>query len=372
MDRAGNDVPPHDLVDQRGGPVGGRPVVLTAILVILSFGALRVAQPVFFPVALALLLYFLLRPAVRWLTRRRVPVVIAAALAIAVPAATVSWGVVTLWRPALKWVDKAPRALRSLDQRSGTLKGPVEKVSEAAEEVEKIAEVDGSRTPEVNVRERSLGEVLAAGVTAFVVQGAMTMVLLFFFLAFGDNLLRSVVRILPAFRDKRRAVEVARHVEVHVSRYLAIVTSINVVLAAVVGVAMKLMGMPNPWLWGVLAGLVNYVPYLGPTVGLVVISLVSAVAFPDLGRAVLAPLVYFTITATEGSFVTPMILGRHHSLNPLVILIWLLLWGWMWGVGGAVIAVPLLVTFKLLCDHIGPLQPLGELIGRRAATGYTL
>ena len=124
------------------------------------------------------------------------------------------------------------------------------------------------------------------------------------------------------------------------------------------------VGMPNPALWGVVAGLLNYVPYLGSLVTLVLIGIASILTFDDLGRALVAPLLYFAINFAEGYFLTPTIIGRRLTLNPVVVFVGLVFWGWLWGIPGALIAVPLMAMLKILCDHIEPLSPIGEFLGR--------
>jgi predicted PurR-regulated permease PerM len=152
--------------------------------------------------------------------------------------------------------------------------------------------------------------------------------------------------------------------EEHISKYLVTMTLINVGLGVAVGGAMRLADMPNPVLWGVTAAVLNFVPYLGPVVTLGMIALVSLLTFEDLGRAFVAPGLYLGLNALEGYLVTPMLLGRRLLLNPVVIFLGIIFWGWLWGIPGALLAVPILVTFKIFCDHIGPLSPIGECLGR--------
>jgi len=117
-------------------------------------------------------------------------------------------------------------------------------------------------------------------------------------------------------------------------------------------------------LWGVIAGVFNYVPYVGPLVVVVVLTLVGFMSFDDLGRSLLPPVVYFGIDAVEGYLVTPALLGRRLSLNPVVIFLAVIFWGWLWGVGGALLAVPMLAMFKIFCDEVQPLAAIGEFLGR--------
>ena len=189
-------------------------------------------------------------------------------------------------------------------------------------------------------------------------------VLLYFLLASGDLFLRKLVRVLPRLSDKKRAIEIARQTEGHISTYLSTVTLINIALGLIVGVAMHLVGMPNAILWGVMAGLLNFIPYLGALATAGILAIVSVLTFDSLGRALVAPLLYLAINTVEGYLVTPMLLGRRLTLNPVVIFLGIILWGWLWGIPGALLAVPILATFKIFCDQIEPLAPIGEFLGR--------
>jgi predicted PurR-regulated permease PerM len=137
---------------------------------------------------------------------------------------------------------------------------------------------------------------------------------------------------------------------------------INACLGLAVGAAMYLIGVPNPVLWGVVAGTANYIPYLGAVVGAVVVGVVAFLSLDSASHALLAPISYMTLSAIEGQLITPTILGLRFSLNPVVIYVWLIFWGWMWGVVGAVLAVPLLTIFKIFCDRIPSLSPVGDFL----------
>ncbi len=185
------------------------------------------------------------------------------------------------------------------------------------------------------------------------------LVLLYFLLASGDLFLRKLIRVLTTLEDKKRAVEIARRLQEDISLYLLTITLINLGLGVAEGIAMHLLGMPNPLLWGVIAAILNFIPYLGAMVGMAVIAAVAALTFQTPGQILLPPLVYFLLTAAEGYLITPHIIGRRLTLNPVMILLGLIFWGWMWGIVGAIVAVPLLVSFKILCDHIPQLGTHG-------------
>lgn len=191
-----------------------------------------------------------------------------------------------------------------------------------------------------------------------------TLILVYFLLAGGDFFLEKLVKVLPTLSDKKRAVDIVRQIERSVSHYLSSVTLINTGVGLAVGVAMAALGMPNPVLWGTAAAFLHFVPYVGSLTGLVMITLVAALTFDELGWVVVTGVTYQAISAMEALVVTPMVLGRNLTLNPVVILMSLLFWGWLWGVPGALLAVPLLASLKIVFDHVEPLQPVGEFLGR--------
>lgn len=351
-----------------GGPIDVRSVSLTGLFVLAFFYTLYFGRQFFLPVVLALLLSFLLAPLVRGLRRIHVPQAVGAAVVILGLLGAVSFGIYRLSGPAAEWMERAPEGLQRIERRVRQIRGPVEEVRQAAErveqQVERMAGTDRSPTREVELRGDTLTGVVLSRTGSFLGNAIVMIVLLYFLLASGDLFLRKLVRVLPRLSDKKRAIEIARQTEQHISTYLVTVTLINVVLGVAVGVAMRLAGMPNPVLWGVAAGILNFIPYLGPLVMAAMLAAASILTFEGLGRAMVAPMLYLGINALEGYLFTPMLLGRRLTLNPVVIFLGIILWGFMWGIPGALLAVPVLATFKIFCDNIEPLAPIGEFLGR--------
>src|SRR4029450_13240130 len=194
------------------------------------------------------------------------------------------------------------------------------------------------------------------------------LVLLYFLLAAGDLFLQKLVRVVPEFTDKKKAVRIVREAESSVSVYLGTVTLVNACLGVAIAFAMWFVGMPNPILWGVAAGLLEFIPYLGAATMTATLTVAGLITFDDVGRALLVPAVYLAIALLQANVVytliSPIILGRRLTLNPVAIFVGLLFWTLIWGVAGAFLAVPLIATLKIFCDHIERLRPVGEFLGR--------
>jgi predicted PurR-regulated permease PerM len=337
---------------------------VVGLFVLALLGAFYVARAVVLPIILAILFSLVLAPVVRGLRRLHVPRWIASGLVVTAVVAVVGGLGYYLASPAADWMDRAPRSLQRVETKLRQLMEPVEKVSRATEQVERMTDVGGSREREVQMAGESLSGSLMDVTLAVISAVAVTLVLLYFLLTSGDVLVRKVAGLAPGAEARHRVVDIARTVEQSVSTYLLTITVINVCLGIAVGTALWLLDMPNPVLWGAMACLLNFVPYLGALVGLAVVALVALLTFDSVGQAAVPPLAYLALTALEGSFVTPTILGQRLTLSPLVIFLGIIFWGWMWGVVGALLAVPMLASFKIVCDHVEKLKPVGELMGR--------
>jgi predicted PurR-regulated permease PerM len=352
------------LRDTLQGPFGIRSIALTGLFILAAFYTLYLARAFFLPIILSLLLSFLLSPLVRWLKKLHIPEGISAALLVFGLLGLLGLGVYELSGPAYEWATQAPKSLRKVEDKLRALKKPVQTVSKATEQVEKIAKVAGGQEPaKVTVSTESLGERVFSRATDFISNGIVMFILLYFLLAAGDMFLRKLIKVLPSLSDKKRAVEIARQIETEISAYLATITLINTILGVAVWGIMSLIGLPNALLWGVLAFVTNYIPYLGAIVMIAVLAMVGFLTFNDLGHALMAPGAFVGLNILESYFLTPMILGRRLTLNPVVIFLGLTFWGWLWGITGAVLAVPIMVVLKIFCDHSEPLAPIGEFLG---------
>lgn len=352
------------LRDLLQGPLGVRSFSLTGLFILAAFYTLYLARSFILPIVLALLLTFLLTPVVRALKKLHIPEALGAALVIFGLLGTLGWGIYELSGPAYEWAQKAPQQMRRLERKLADLKKPVQTMSKATQQVEKITNVGGGPEPRrVEVQTESLGERMFSQATELIAGAVVMLILLFFLLASGDLFLRKLIRVLPKLADKKRAVEIARQIESDISTYLVTITAVNVGLGVALWGLLSLVGAPNPLLWGVLAAVTNYIPYLGAIVMMAVLTMVGFLSFDQLGQALMVPGVFVGLNILESYVVTPMVLGRRLTLNPVVIFLGLTFWGWLWGITGALLAVPIMAVLKIFCDHSEPLRPIGEFLG---------
>jgi predicted PurR-regulated permease PerM len=186
-------------------------------------------------------------------------------------------------------------------------------------------------------------------------------VLLYFFLAAGDILTLKLVQVLPRLQDKKKAVEILRETEHGISQYLVSITLVNLFEGTAIGLGLFLLGMPNPLLWGVLAFFANYIPYVGALIAGTVVTIVALVSFDSASRALMAPAIYFGVNFAD-NFIAPYVMGRRLVLNPLIVFLAVMFWGWIWGIVGVILAVPITMVLKIIGDHNSLLAPYTQLL----------
>ncbi|MEO8164295.1 MAG: AI-2E family transporter [Betaproteobacteria bacterium] len=339
--------------------------VIVGLFIMVALFAFHFARALLLPIVLAALFALLLSPIVGWLRKLHVPEPVGAAVVLVLVLGAVGAAVYTLAGPAAEWVAKAPQSLGVAETKLRKLKQPVAEVQRAAEKLEAMTQVADPKKPrEVIVQTAGLGSRLTSQ-TPYLIAGAVsTLVLLYFLLASGDLFMRKTVKLIPTLRNKIQAVEVGREIKRELGRYFFTVSLINAALGVVTAIAMKALGMPNPLLWGAMAMLLNFIPYIGPTTSLAVLSMAAVLTFDDVSRIWPVPAVFLAIVVVEGQLIQPIVVGRSMSMNPVMVFSAFLLMGWLWGIAGMFIAVPLLVTLKVICDHVDYLAPLGEYLGR--------
>lgn len=342
-------------------PTEFRNVVLTGILAILIFYTLYFAHAVFVPVLLAMLLRLFLQLPLNFLTRHRVPRLIAVVTVMIGLFGALGLLGSAIGGPAAEWIGKAPTTFNQIQNRIEFIKRPLQAVEDTAHKVEHIFVAPSATTQTVTVAGPGIGGFLAANTQSLVRGLGTTIVLLFFLLAAGDTFKRRLVEIMPRLSDKKRAVEIVNEIEESISGYLLRITIINAGLGLLTGLAFYLCGMPAPVLWGTIAFCFNFVPFLGPLCAGITFFIAGLFTFTDW-RMALPVGIYACFVLLEGEFITPTVMARRFSLNPVVIIVSIVFWFWMWGTPGALLAVPMLAAFKVVCDHVGPLNAVGHLL----------
>jgi predicted PurR-regulated permease PerM len=353
--------PPVARIDEQAIPRRMRSVAITGIFVLAIFYTLYFTAEIAIPLVFALLFKLLLQPGVRLLGRVKVPQPLGALAMIILLFAVLGGGGYLLGGPATAWLERAPESLPRLEQHLRVFKRPIEQVQEATKQVEQLTRNPGERAP-VAVKGPGLVEYLFSGTRHLMSGLGITVLMLFFLLSAGDLFMRRLVEILPNFRDKKRAVEMSHEVEENISAYLLTVSIMNALVGVAAGLAMWAIGVPDPILWGALAFVLNYVLILGPLTGMALFFIAGLMSFDALWQALIPPACYLIIHLIEGEWVTPMLLAKRFTLNPVLVIGSLIFWDWMWGIPGALLAVPMLAVFKIVCDRVRPLAALGHFI----------
>jgi predicted PurR-regulated permease PerM len=344
-------------------------LLLMGIFALLLFFALYFIGEVVLPILFAIILYLVLQPAMRGAARLHIPKAVAALFIMCVFFGGVGALGSSLSGPAADWIAKAPESLRRIEDRLSVFKQPIALLLSVSKQVDKITEgpVTAESKP-VTVAGPGVTSFLFSSTRAMLVGLSTTVVLLFFLLVSGDLFLRRLVEILPTFHNKKQAVEISREIESNIASYLATISLMNLGVGIFTGVAVYFCGLSDPILWGTVAFLLNFVPILGPLCGIAVFLLAGLLTFDATGQAVLPAAIYLIIHLVEGEAVTPMLLARRFILNPVLVIVAIIFWYWLWGIAGALLAVPMLATVKIICDRIRPLMALGHFLGAEART----
>jgi predicted PurR-regulated permease PerM len=339
---------------------------LTGLFVLASVYTLALARAFLIPLAVGVMLYFLLRPPVRALKQARVPEPAGAALVLLALVSAVGVGVYALSWPAAAWAARAPESITRVQTKLSPLARRVQRLTRTAEEMQRITDVGGgpaSATPRVQIKEPSVGALFVGGMQSFLAGTVVVLTLVYFLLAEGDELMRRVVAGLPRLKDRESAVVIAREMERQLSAYLFFTTVLNVAFGIFIALVMWGLGMPNPALWGVVAGVTKFIPYLGGLLCTVVLALASMLTFDQIGWALLVPGVFLVIDTIHGNVVMPVLLGKRFTLDPAMLFVGLFFWWFVWGTGGALLAVPIMSAVRIFCEHIDGLERFAALLG---------
>ena len=317
------------------------------------------------PIIVAFLLAMIFGPIRRFFDRRGIPSGITSLAIVALLLFAFLSVLSALSLPVAGWIERAPELGRQIQDK---LSGISETFSGVFEANQKLNQLIRSTTPNVQrveVQGSSFATSAALFAPAIVTQFVFILILLLFLLASGDMFYEKLVHVMPTFRDKRRAMKIAHDIERKLSRYLLTITIINAGLGITIGLLLWAFGMPSPFVFGVIAFIFNFIPYLGAFAGILIASAVALVSFDWIGWAPIVGATYLTATSIEGQVVTPYFVGRSLQLNTVVVFIAVSFWAWLWSAVGMVVAVPLLVAIKTFCEHIDGLNSLGDFLSER-------
>jgi predicted PurR-regulated permease PerM len=360
-------------------PIGSLPPKILAALGLILL--LQYAQSVFIPIVLGVLIAYSLEPFVKLLLRLRIPRAVAAAVALSILTGTIGVGTYTLSDQAMAIISSVPQAAQRVRDRLRARRhqpdGAIEKVQRAATEMDRAAQeaakpVPGGAAPpgvqQVEIVEpfRPSDYVWSGGVglVGFSGQFAMILFLVYFLLVTSDLYKRKLVKIAgPQISQKKITIQILDAINGQIESFIRVQVFTSFIVAVMTAGALWWFGVKQFVVWGLIAGLFNSIPYLGPVLVTGGIGLVSFLQFDDLVKAGTVAAVTLAITTLEGFLLTPMMMGRAARMNPLAIFVGLLFWSWLWGIWGTVLAVPMLMMLKSVCDHVEDLRPVGELLG---------
>jgi predicted PurR-regulated permease PerM len=319
-----------------------------------------VAAEIVLPIVLAFVLSLVLQPGMRQLERLYLPRGIAALLIIVVLFGTLGGLGAALSGPTVSWAQRLPTGIPKLQDRLRFLSRPLAVVEKFADQAQGLTQGDQPKAVAVAMQGSGFSDRLLTGTRSLASGLLQTVLVLFFLLVGGDTFLRRLVEVLPRFKNKRQAVDISQQIERDVSAYLFTVTIMNLAVGIATGAVMASCGVGDPLLWGTVAFLLNYIPILGPMIGVMVFLLAGLLSIETVWLAFLPAALYLTIHIIEGETVTPMLLARRFTINPVLVILALVFWYWMWGVAGAILATPMLAITKIICDRIRPLTAFGH------------
>jgi predicted PurR-regulated permease PerM len=357
--------PESDVEILAGSPAGSddlRNFFLGGLFILALLACFYAAGEIIFPVVLAFFLKLVLQPVMRFFERLFIPRMLAALFIILILLGAFAGIGTALSVPAANWAHELPDEFPKLKQRINSMRAPMKPIQNVIEGAQDLAGPKDPRTMTVTMQGASLSDRLLQHTRHFVSALFETLLVLFFMLVSGDTFLRRLVEVLPRFKDKKQAVNISNQIQADISAYLTTITLMNAGVGVVTAVIMQVCGVEDAALWGIAAFLLNFIPIVGPIIALGLFIVVGLTLNSDISMALLPAGLYLGIHLIEGEIVTPMVLARRFTLNPVLVILGVIFWYWMWGVPGAILSTPMLAITKIICDHIQSLRGLGHFI----------
>jgi predicted PurR-regulated permease PerM len=355
-------VPPAEEPDELPLPSDPKVIFLGGLFILALLAAAYVASEIVLPLAFAFILKLLLQPGMRLLERLHVPRILAALLLILALFGTIVGLGAAISGPAGTWAGKLPTGIPRLQERLSFMREPIDTLQRFLQRVENFGATAPSPNAGTSAQGSNLLTTLFTGTRNFASGFFTTVLFLFFLLLSGDIFLQRLVEIMPRFSSKRQVVEISQQIESDISAYLLTITIMNAAVGIAMGLVMWITGVGDPVLWGTVAFLLNYVPILGIALGVSIFLLAGLLTFATLWQAFLPAGLYLGLHLIEGETVTPMLLAKRFTLNPVLVIISLIFWFWMWGIPGAILSVPMLAIAKIICDRVRPLAAFGHFL----------
>jgi predicted PurR-regulated permease PerM len=363
---AAPEVPPESPPEETSSKPQLRNRLQIAIVFILTLYTCAIAEAVVVPVLVAVLFGLMLAPPVRLLERSRVPRAIGSLLMVVLAIAVIGVTIMALASPARAWMQRMPQALVRIETVLRDVRRPFQVATEATRELGKITQMDESNPVRVVDTAQSPFAAALNAAPAVIAGIVITIVLTFLFLLHGDELLRKFVALAPHLRAKRDLVEATRTAQSEISMYVITVTLINAGLGLATAIALWLLDVRDPLLWGGVAAILNYAPFIGPMVTAVALLIVGFAETATPALALAPPAAFLGLHLLEGQLLTPHLVGRRLALDPVMVFIAMLVLGWMWGVAGFLLAVPLLTCAKIIAERIDSGEAIATLLSRHA------
>lgn len=342
--------------------------LLVGIFLFMAIYALYFARAFFMPVILAFLLALTLTPIVRLLRRHGISEVVSATLLVLLSICIFASVGYLLSGPIIDLINNTSSIGQQLAERLAQLRRPLEKIMQISHQIEQLTQT--SQEPGIQRVAMAQSGILSAAASNILSAGTgltIIFVLSLFLLASGTMFYEKIIQSFASLSEKKRALRVVYDVEREISHYLLTVTIINAGLGTVIALGLWALGMPNPLVWGAAAALLNFLPYVGALITIVLVTVMALISFDTIFYALLAPAFVILCDIVEGQFVTPMVVGRRLEINAVAILIAIAFWSWLWGFVGALMAVPLLVVIKVFCDHFDGLSHVGNFLAAQHA-----
>jgi predicted PurR-regulated permease PerM len=357
--------PPEPLL--RFSPAAIPKWVGIGLFLYASVFTLAYAKDFLVPVVLAFLLSMVFGPIRKFFDRRGIPSALTSLIIVlGLLAATIAVvGAIAL--PISSWMENGPAIQHTLQSKLSGVSQTISKIFEATDKLKQITASGATPLQQVELHDNGFMTSAALVAPAVLAQFMFTLILLLFLLASGDMFYEKLVHVLPTFKDKKQAMRIAHEIEQKLSRYLLTITVINASLGVAVALSMWLAGMPSPLVFGVMAFVLTYVPYLGAMAGIIIVTGVALLTFDGIGSAATVGGIYLVLSSIEGQVVTPYFVGRSLRLNTVVVFVAVSFWAWLWSAVGLLVAVPLLVAINTFCDNIDALKGLGNFLSERHA-----